>query len=107
MITKYKFFVEQLQKIIGGEVGTFIYKDSRRKKEGYRLGFNNQASALAFLKEIEPYLILKKELAQLTIKFLELRIEDRKIKGNAAIISDEALLLVNDVRKINNERRKV
>lgn len=101
LISKNKNFIETLEKIIGGKVNSFIYHDSRSKKEGYRLGFCNQASALAFLKAIVPYLILKKKQAELMISFFEERLEKRRENGNAVIISDRLYEVAKEVKRLN------
>lgn len=101
LITKHKHFAQKLKELIGGTVSSFIYKDSRGKKEGYRVAFTNQASALAFLKAITSYLILKKEQADLMIEYLTKRLKARAIKGNYAPISDESWLLIEELRRLN------
>jgi len=105
LISIHKNFILKLQRMIGGEVKTFIYEDTRSKKEGYKLVFSNQASALAFLKAIVPYLILKQQQAELMIRYLTTRLEKRAIKGNSAPISDESLLLLTEIRRLNKWRK--
>jgi len=101
LISKHKWFIEELHKIIGGKIQSFIYEDSRSKKEGYKIGFCNQTSALAFLKSVTPYLILKKKQAELMIKFLENRLEARREGGNNVIISDESWEMAHEIRRLN------
>ncbi len=104
LITVHKNFVLKLQKMIGGEVKTFIYEDTRSKKEGYKLVFSNQASALAFLEAIVPYLILKKQQAKLMIRYLTTRLQKRALKGSSVPISDESWFLLKEIRRLNNAK---
>jgi len=101
LISKNRGFIKELKKIIGGNIQTFMYEDSREKKEGYKLVFSNQASALAFLTAIEPYLILKKKQAETMIAFLKERLEKRREGGNSVIISDEAWEMAHEIRRLN------
>ena len=101
LMTKHKDFALQLQQMIGGKVKTFIYEDSRAKKQGYRLVFTNQASVLAFLEAVEPYLLLKKKQAELAIRYLRKRLKARREKGNNAPISDEDWSLLEEIRRLN------
>jgi transposase len=102
LISKNKEFIKKLQEMVGGNVRSFIYEDSRDKKKGYKLGFTNQASALAFLEAVSPYLILKKKQAELMVKFLEDRLNARRLKGNAAIISEESWKIIEEIRRLNH-----
>lgn len=103
LITRVKWFAEELQKIIGGDLRTFIYYDSRAKKEGYRVGFTNQESALTFLREISPYLILKKRQAKSMIALLEERIALRALRGNSAPITPFTWEEAEKIRRWNHE----
>jgi hypothetical protein len=104
LITSIKWFAEELQKLIGGNIQTFIYYDSRHKKEGYRVSFTNQESALAFLREIQPYLILKRKQAKLMIELLEERLALRHLHGNGAKITPHTWELTNEIRNLNHQR---
>jgi len=101
LISKNKQFIEKLKGMVGGHLSTFIYEDSRRKKEGYKVGFTNQASALAFLKAVTPHLILKKRQGEVMIEYLESRLEARREKGNAALISKESWEKIEEMRRLN------
>ncbi len=98
-ITTYKHFADKIYELIGGDLKTFIYKDSREKKEGYRVTMSNARSRLALLELIEPYLILKKERAQTMIEYINSRLEARDVKGNGAPISDSEWSLIEDMRR--------
>lgn len=100
LVSKNGDFIRKLQNIIGGKINSYIYEDSRRKKEVHRLGFRNQASGLSFLKAIFPYLILKKRQAELMIRFFEERLYKRR-KGNAVIISDELWGIAKEIGRLN------
>lgn len=103
LITKHKDFAQKLQQMIGGSVKSFIYEDSREKKLGYRVAFTNQASALAFLKAIIPYLILKKRQAELMAQYLTNRLRARREKGNYAPISDDSWAMLEKIRRLNRK----
>lgn len=103
LITRVKWFAEELQRLIGGDLRSFIYYDSRNKKEGYRVGFTNQESALVFLREISPYLILKKRQAKSMIGILEERLALRALKGNSAPITSFTWEEAEKIRSWNHE----
>jgi len=98
-ITTYKHYANKIHELIGGDIQTFIYKDSREKKEGYRVTMSNARSRLALLEQIEPYLILKKERAQPMIKYINSRLKARAAKGNGAPISNSEWSLIEDMRR--------
>lgn len=106
LISKNKEYIEKLRQMVGGKVRSFVYHDSREKKEGYRLMFANQASALAFLEQINPYLILKKEQARFMIAFLKDRIEARKAGGNCSPTSDFSWECIKAIRRLNNGKNQ-
>lgn len=101
LITCKRDFAIELRKIIGGNLQSFIYYDSREKKHGYKIAFGNQRSALAFLQVIEPFLILKREQAKLMIEYLKQRIKDRE-HGNATPIGDRCWEIINEIRRLNH-----
>jgi len=101
IITTYRDFADKIKEMIGGDIQTFSYRDSREKKKGYRIAMSNQRSRLAFLEIIEPYLILKKERAQKMIEYINSRLGARAIKGNATPISDSEWSLVEDIRRLH------
>ena len=103
LITRVKWFAEELQRLIGGDLETFIYYDSRNKKEGYKVSFRNQESALIFLREISPYLILKKRQAKSMIDILEERLALRALKGNCASITSFTWEEAEKIRSWNHE----
>jgi hypothetical protein len=103
LITRVKWFAEELQRLIGGDLQTFIYYDSRNKKEGYKVSFTNQESALIFLREISPYLILKKRQAKSMIEILEERLALRALKGNSAPITPFTWEEAEKIRRWNHE----
>lgn len=101
IISTHREFIERLHKMIGGDIQTFIYHDSRERKEGYKLGFCNQRSALSFLNAVSPYLILKKEQAETMKTLLESRLSARSEKGPSAPISPQEWDLVDEIRRLN------
>ena len=101
IISTHRHFIERLQEMIGGDIHTFIYHDSREKKEGYKLGFRNQASSLAFLSIISPYLILKKERVYKMIELLESQLNTRATQGPSAVISPYEWGLVDEIKELN------
>lgn len=103
LITRVKWFAEELQRLIGGDLQTFIYYDSRNKKEGYKVSFTNQESALIFLREISPYVILKKRQAKSMIEILEERLALRALKGNSAPITPFTWEEAAKIRRWNHE----
>ena len=98
-ITTYKHFADKIHELIGGDLQVFIYRDSREKKEGYRVSMSNARSRLALLELIEPYLILKKERAQIMIEYINSRLEARAVKGNGAPISNSDWSLIENMRR--------
>ncbi len=105
LITKHKNFAIKLRKLIGGNLQSFIYHDSRGKKNGYKVAFGNQRSALAFLEQIEPFLILKQKQAQLLIAYLRQRLQDRQ-KGNSALISEQSWKIISEIRSLNHGNKE-
>lgn len=101
LITKHKDFAEKMIKIIGGNLQTFLYHDSREKKSCYKVSFGNQRSALAFLEQIEPFLMLKQPQAKLMITYLRQRLRARE-NGNGAIVSEESWKIISELRKLND-----
>lgn len=106
IITTHKHFADKIYDLMGGELETFLYRDSREKKEGYRVSMSNARSRLAFLELIEPYLILKKERAQTMIKYINSRLEARAAKGNGAPISNFEWSLIEDMRRTYRKTSK-
>jgi len=101
-VSKDEDIIRTLKKVVGGNIASFIYHDSREQKECYKLAFCNQASALALLEQIEPFLILKKQQAKLMIMFLRERLKARRLKGNYAPISEFCWKIVYEIRRLNS-----
>lgn len=105
LITIHKDFAIKMRNIIGGDLQTFLYHDSRESKNGYKVAFGNQRSALAFLEQIEPFLILKRQQAKLMIMYLQQRLQARQ-NGNSAIVSEKSWKLISEIRRLNNGDKK-
>lgn len=105
LITKHKDFAIKMRNIIGGNLQTFLYHDSRESKNGYKVSFGNQRSALAFLEQIEPFLILKQQQAKLMITYLRQRLQARQ-NGNCAVLSEESWKIISEIRRVNNGDKK-
>jgi len=101
LITCNKIFAKDLKNLVGGDLQVFIYHDSRQKKEGYKIAFCNQRSALAFLEIIYPFLILKKQQAKLMMEYLNQRLSDRR-RGNCVQISDRCWEIIREIRRLNS-----
>ena len=101
LMTCKEAFAKELRKMIGGKLQTFLYRDSREKKQGFKIAFCNQRSALAFLEQIQPFLILKRQQAKLMVAFLRQRIKARE-GGNSVPISTECWEFIYEIRRLNH-----
>lgn len=98
---------KNLAKVIHNIIGGSLFHDERTKKGHYRIVFSRQTHILALLKTISPYLKLKREQAELMIKYCTLRLEARRQKGVTAPISDECFKIAKEIRSLNaNEKTK-
>ena len=77
--------------------GKPIYFKTQRQL--FQVTLKGQNRCRSFLSEIEPYLVLKKDIAQITIEWCESRIERR---GHA--YNHREIEIIKEVRKLNGER---
>jgi len=91
-------FMEKFRNLVGGR-----YVISKGKS-AYDLAINSESRVYAILKEIVDFLIIKKEQAQLVMKFIELKaqlVKECKKKNKPFWYTEEMLKIFKEVRELN------
>lgn len=90
-----------IQSFFGGK----IYKKVRKSKNhniGWQLAFTSRRDVYNFLKEIVPFLKVKKYQAEIMLVYLESRINKVKLQGQHTPISEYEFSMIRDVRNLNS-----
>lgn len=90
--------LEKIQSVIGGTVYMKHIFDRSKHNQSYSLNLTNQKDIIRALILIEPFLILKKEQAQIMIKYLQSR---SLMIGRNGAITDTEFELIKSVKALN------
>jgi hypothetical protein len=93
MANTHRGVLDEIQKITGGQV--IFHKGAKTQHSPhYRLTFYTQ-HALNFLKAVQPYLVIKREEADLAIAFYE-HIKESGFRGRGVKLAEAELLIRHD-----------
>lgn len=95
-----KDLIENVRDIIGfGRI--YFRKESSRWRKLYQLKIQDMKNIIGFLEGILPFLILKKEQAEILINFCRSRINLYRGRGRKAPYTEEEFSWYEQVRKLN------
>lgn len=94
-------FVNEAERILGTDVKTRPVNVTTNKKTEYRAGLYDHKGIISILEQIFPYLIVKKEYAEVAIAWCKHRIETYKMPYN---VKDYEYYLV--LKSLNSRKEK-
>ena len=99
----HKGVLEFIQKHIGGRLYKRSYKQKSYHHTVYSLSFTTQKSIETLLDTIFPFLIVKKQQAQIMLNYVKSRLKKNKKYGQAFPYTPNEMNLLRQLKKVQQE----